>query len=67
MRSPHDININNGELINWLKHDGSKTCPTSHDAVIEVETWQSTGNVKTLASNLEWGCVKFYRVIEPKK
>ena len=66
MRSHHDININNGELL-WTKHDKSRVCPVDKNSMIEIETWMKTGNVIAKASEVNWSCVKFYREIEPKK
>lgn len=71
MRSPHDINVNNGELLEelntWTKHDGSRECPVPMDRIVQVETWTKHTHITYLAKEINWRAVKFYRIVEQKK
>jgi hypothetical protein len=71
MRSEHDININNGELLDevheWVKHDKSRVCPVPLDSIVQVETWTKHNHITYLARDLNWSAIKYYKVIEPKK
>jgi hypothetical protein len=51
-------------MNNWIKHDLSKVRPEEIDseAMIEVETFASMGNIFALARELNWAAVKFYRI-----
>lgn len=45
----------------WFKHDGSATCPVPLDTMVTIETWTPDNPMKK-ASDVNWSCVKFYRV-----
>jgi hypothetical protein len=51
-------------MNNWIKHDLSKVRPEEIDseAMIEVETFASMGNIFALARELNWAAVKYYRI-----
>jgi hypothetical protein len=60
------IGQNGNEALHygWLKHDGSFQCPVESDAIVEIETWTKSGNVIKPAHQINWLCVKFYKIIK---
>jgi hypothetical protein len=68
MRSPHDININNGELLDdWIKHNKSKEAPVPKGTKVMVETWTPQTHITYFAEDINWREVKWFKVVEPKK
>lgn len=54
-------NGNDGIGYGWSKHDGSHTCPVADDTMVTIETWTLV-NPKKKAVDVDWSCVKFYKV-----
>ena len=54
-------NGNDGLGYGWFKHDGSPKSPVAEDTMVTIETWTLNNPMKK-ASEVNWSCVKFYRV-----